>query len=98
MAEYASNEIMCVLQSDMVVSKDFDKEILKNLNKKHKVVSIARIEPPLHPPSNDKIIEDLGKTPEDFNFKKFNDFVETVKDNEKITQSFFAPFACYTTL
>jgi len=98
MAEQASNEIMCVLQSDMIVSKNFDKEILKNLNKKHKVISIARIEPPLHPPSNDKIIEDLGKTPEDFNFKKFNDFVETVKDDEKITQSFFAPFACYTTL
>ena len=60
----AKNDIVCYLQSDMVVGKDIDKYISENMISEDIVLTCARIEPPLHPPGSEKMIIDLGVTPE----------------------------------
>lgn len=92
----ASNDIICYLQSDMVVGKDFDKHIIENLVNKETVLCCARIEPPLHPPAPEKIIKDFGKSPEDFSYEDFNSFVEDLqKENRPNMWGHFAPFALH---
>ena len=55
MFHQAKNEIVCYLQSDMVVGKNFDKHILKEMSEDESLVLCAtRIEPPLHPPGQKK--------------------------------------------
>jgi GT2 family glycosyltransferase len=91
----ASNDIVCYLQSDMVVGKDFDKHIIDNI-REDIVLSCARIEPPLHPSSPDKITKDFGITPETFDFKSFNKFVDTLQlENRPNIEAYFAPFVIY---
>ena len=91
----ASNPIVCYLQSDMVAGKDLDKHIIDNINS-NTILSCARIEPPLHPESPEKIVKDFGITPDEFKFDEFNKFVnELQKENRPNIDSYFAPFAIY---
>jgi len=95
MFHQAKNNIVCYLQSDMVIGKDFDKHILKNIDQQT-VLSCTRIEPPLHPESPEKIVKDFGITPETFQYDNFNKFVsELQKENRPNIVSYFAPFAIY---
>jgi hypothetical protein len=61
------------------------------------IVSLTRIEPPLHPPGPEKIVQSFGTEPEEFNeidlLKWFNDTRLTRKD--KTTEGIFAPWAIY---
>jgi glycosyltransferase involved in cell wall biosynthesis len=75
--EEASNEIVCMFHADMFMGKGFDVNLIKHLQPKT-VVAGTRIEPPLHPPGKEKIIQDLGMYPEDFNEEKFNDIVSQI--------------------
>jgi len=60
------------------------------------MISSTRIEPPLHPPSFEKITHNFGLDPEKFNMKEFNSFVETQKSDTKDPIDFwFAPFTLY---
>jgi len=91
----AKNDIVCYLQSDMVVGKDFDKHIIKNITEKT-VLSCARIEPPIHPESYDKITKDFGITPDSFNYEQFNSFVEQLQSENRLNiETHFAPFAIH---
>ena len=91
----ASNDVVCYLQSDMVVGKDFDKHISSNIDE-NTVLACARIEPPLHPGSPEKIVKDFGITPEEFKYKDFNQFVEELQqENRPNMDGHFAPFAVY---
>jgi hypothetical protein len=61
------------------------------------IISATRIEPPLHPGDPAKIVEDFGMWPEEnvmdgFSKQKFNDFVESNLNNDKITKGVFAPW------
>lgn len=95
MFHHASNPIVCYLQSDMVAGKDLDKHISKNIDK-NTVLSCARIEPPLHPGSPEKIVKDFGITPDEFKFDEFDKFVnELQKENRPNMDGHFAPFAVY---
>lgn len=92
----AKNDIVCYLQSDMVVGKDFDKHISENMEDEKTVLSCARIEPPLHPPGPEKIVKDFGITPEEFKWNDFNQFVaELQSENRPNMIGHFAPFAIY---
>ena len=93
MFKFASNDIVSYLQSDMVISKDYDVYILKNI-KDNIILSSTRIEPPLHGAGQEKHTMDFGLTPKDF---KYETFLEYCKNNRKkhITQFFFAPFTLY---
>lgn len=91
----ASNDIVCYLQSDMVVGHEFDKHIVNNIDEQT-VLACARIEPPLHPGSPEKIVKDFGITPEEFNYAEFNKFVaELQSENRPNMIGHFAPFAVY---
>jgi len=92
----ATNDIVCYLQSDMVVGKDFDKHISDNMEDEKVVLACARIEPPLHPPGPEKIVKDFGITPEEFKWEEFNSFVDELqKENRPNMIGHFAPFAIY---
>jgi GT2 family glycosyltransferase len=96
MFQAATKEIFCYIQSDMVVGKDFDKHVTKNLISENVVLSCARIEPPLHPASPEKIVKSFGTSPEDFDYQGFNKFVDELqKENRPNIWGHFAPFAMY---
>jgi GT2 family glycosyltransferase len=95
MFHHATNPIVCYLQSDMVAGKDLDKHISENIDE-NTVLSCARIEPPLHPGSPEKIVMDFGITPDEFKFDEFNKFVDELqKENRPNMDGHFAPFAVY---
>ena len=93
MFEMAQTEIVSYLQSDMVICKNYDLEVLKHV-KPDTIISSTRIEPPLHPPSPEKITHDLGLDPKVFNMDAFSTFAEICKKNE-LTNFWFAPFTMY---
>jgi GT2 family glycosyltransferase len=93
MFEFASNEIVSYLQSDMVICKDYDLEVLKHLEP-NMILCSTRIEPPLHGNSGEKITYDFGLDPEGFNLETFTQYAENQKQ-ENITEYFFAPFTLY---
>jgi len=96
MFDAAKNDIVCYLQSDMVVDRDFDKHLLDNLTSEKVVLSMARIEPPLHPGSPEKIVKDFGITPEEFDYKAFNLFVDELQKEDRPNMvGHFAPFALH---
>lgn len=96
MIDSAKNDIVCYIQSDMVISKDADKVIEAELTDNNTILGLARIEPPLHPPSPDKITMDLGMSPETFNWSEFEKLTESMRnENRPPIYTNFAPFAIY---
>jgi len=93
MFEQASNNIVSFLQSDMVVCKNYDLEILKGLEPGMMLCS-TRIEPPLHPSGPEKITHDFGLDPTKFNLDSFTKFAEENKQ-DKFSVYFFAPFTMH---
>ncbi len=93
MFKFASNEIISYLQSDMVVCKNYDIEVIKHL-KPNMIICSTRIEPPLHGNSGEKITYDFGLDPKGFNLEAFTKYADSQKQ-EKITEYFFAPFTLY---
>lgn len=93
MFSFASNEIVTYLQSDMVVCKNYDLEILKHLQP-NMILCSTRIEPPLHGNSGEKLTYDFGLDPTKFDLDKFTEYAESHKQT-KITEYFFAPFTLY---
>lgn len=89
----ASNPVVSYLQSDMVICKDYDIEILKKLEP-HMVLCSTRIEPPLHGPANEVLINNFGLNPTEFDFDAFNNFA-SINKQDKVTEYFFAPFTMY---
>lgn len=92
-----SNDIVCYLQSDMVVSPEFDKYFLEALDKNtNRVITMARIEPPIHPPSPEKITKSFGYTPDEFQYEEFKQFTKNLtKENKPLVYGHFAPFGLY---
>ena len=93
MFEQANNDIVSYLQSDMVICKDYDKEVLKYV-KPGIFLCATRVEPPLHPPGPEKITHDFGLDPTKFDLDAFTEFAEQNK-SDKLTGDFFAPFTLY---
>jgi GT2 family glycosyltransferase len=91
--ENAKHDIVSYLQSDMVVSKHYDTEILKHLEQ-DMILSSTRIEPPLHDPSDLTFTMNFGLSPEEFKWDEFISYADKVK-SDKIVDHFFAPFTVY---
>lgn len=93
----ASNDIVCYLQSDMVVSPEFDKYFLEALAEDdNRVITMARIEPPIHPESPEKITKSFGLTPDEFKYDEFMEFAKNLtKENRPLVYGHFAPFGLY---
>jgi glycosyltransferase involved in cell wall biosynthesis len=94
----AETPIVTILHSDMVVTKDYVSNMLKNL-KPLSVVSATRIEPPLHPPGPEKYVKNFGMEPEEFElqYEAFENFVEVKQAENKnnVTNGIFAPWMIY---
>ena len=93
MFKQASNEVVSYLQSDMVVCKDYDLELLQRIQP-NTILCSTRIEPPLHGNSGEKITHDFGLDPTQFDLKAFTEFAQSQK-KDLITEYFFAPFTLY---
>ena len=89
----ASHDVVSYLQSDMVVCKDYDLEVLKHIQP-NMILCSTRIEPPLHGNSGEKITCDFGLDPTQFDMESFIKYAEEQK-SDKITEYFFAPFTLY---
>lgn len=93
MFEFATHDIVSYLQSDMVVCKNYDLEVLKHLEP-NMILCSTRIEPPLHGNSGEKITYDFGLDPKVFDLNAFTAYAEHQKV-DRITEYFFAPFTMY---
>jgi GT2 family glycosyltransferase len=93
MVELAKHKVVSYLQSDMVVSKDYDLHILNELED-NCILGTTRIEPPLHPESNEVITKNFGLDPNEFQMKDFLTFAESVR-SDKTLNFFFVPFTFY---
>lgn len=92
--EHSKTELVCMFHADMYMAKGFDINLIKHLSTEKVVVSATRVEPPLHPKGLEKIVENFGMYPEDFQKDKFDSFcknnIETQKD--RVTYGIFAPW------
>lgn len=93
MFKFASHDIVSYLQSDMVISRDYDEYLLKQI-KPNMVLSSTRIEPPLHGPGAEKHTMNFGVTPSEFNYEEFQKYCVSNRQ-ERTTSYFFAPFTLY---
>jgi hypothetical protein len=59
------------------------------------IVSLTRIEPPLHPDGPEKILRDFGVEPEEFKEEALLAFINSRVPNNDITEGIFAPWAFY---
>lgn len=82
----ATNEIIIMIHTDIVIPKNFDVEALPYLEK-YNFVTPYRCEPPLYPASNDKVHQDFGQTWDTFDEPGFESFAEFHKAmNKGMTQ------------
>jgi len=91
--DYATNDIVMIYHADMYALPGLDVEIDKHI-KPGVVVSVTRIEPPLHPDGPEKILKDYGIEPEEFKEQDLLRDYESFKRNTT-TEGIFAPWAIY---
>jgi len=90
MFQWADREYVIAFHADMILGPHADKYMM-DIKTKNNIVCATRIEPPLHPAGQEKIVQDFGMWPEDLKLEEFKNFV---RDNasDKITKSIFAPW------
>lgn len=91
--EYATHDRVMIFHADMYLCPNADNEIDKLLEP-GKVVSLTRIEPPLHPDGPEKVLVDFGIEPEEFKEEELLRWLQDDADNsdEKYTDGIFAPW------
>ena len=97
LVDMATSDIVMIYHADMYACPKLDEEILKHLEP-GKVVSATRIEPPLHPDGPEKVLQDFGIEPEEFDEQGLINFINQTWEGmpeDKITNGIFAPWAIY---
>ena len=90
--EYATHDRVMIFHADMYLCPEADEEIDKLLEP-GKVVSLTRIEPPLHPDGPEKVLLDFGIEPEEFDEEGLLDWIkESKQTQDKYTDGIFAPW------
>ena len=92
--EYATHERVIIFHADMYFCPMADEEIDKYLEP-GTVVSLTRIEPPLHPDGPEKILADYGIEPEEFQEERLLREYTELSPNKEPTEGIFAPWAIY---
>ena len=91
----ASNDIVGILHSDMIIGPNYLENMLKHLER-GKVVCATRVEPPIHPAGLEKIVMNFGMDWNDLKIDEFETFcLEIQKDKDKTTRGIFAPWILY---
>ena len=94
--QVATNDICMIYHADMYLCPEALNAIEKHITDKT-IVSLTRIEPPLHPEGPEKILQDFGVEPEEFDEDGLFAYLQST-DNEreiKTTEGIFAPWAFY---
>ena len=90
--DYATHDRVMIFHADMYLCPKADEEIDKYLEP-GKVVSLTRIEPPLHPDGPEKILVDFGIEPEEFDEEGLLEWVKGWGEGkDKVTDGIFAPW------
>jgi len=93
--EVSTNDICMIYHADMYLCPGALDAVERYIKPKT-IVSLTRIEPPLHPKGPEKILYDCGIEPEEFSEEKLLNFLDR---NEKllgrVTEGIFAPWAFY---
>jgi glycosyltransferase involved in cell wall biosynthesis len=104
--DYATHDRVIIFHADMYLCPNTDTEI-DRLLERGKVVSLTRIEPPLHPDGPEKILLDYGIEPEEFKEDELLQTVENIQSgkdgilygplalNQDTSEGIFAPWAIY---
>ena len=94
--DLATNDIVGILHADMIIGPLYIENMLKHLQP-GKVVCATRIEPPLHPEGNEKIIMDFGMDFDSLNISGFEQYCDELQNKfkDKTTKGMFAPWILY---
>lgn len=94
--DMATKEIVGIMHADMIMGPNYVQNILKHLEPST-VVCGTRIEPPLHPPGQEKIIMDFGLDFDSLNITGFENYCEELqgKFKDQTTRGMFAPWVLY---
>jgi len=94
--EIATKDICMIYHADMYLMPGALDQIEHKLEDKT-IVSLTRIEPPLHPDGPEKMLMDFGVEPEDFKEDKLLTWFKDVQLQQatKTTEGIFAPWAFY---
>jgi len=94
--EVATKDIVGIWHADMYMTPGTVEQIVQTV-KPGTVVSLTRIEPPLHPPGPEKVLMDFKTEPEDFNEEEFLAWYKAyqVTAKGKTTEGIFAPWFLY---
>jgi hypothetical protein len=90
--EVATNDICMIYHADMYLCPGALDAIKEQLKEKT-IVSLTRIEPPLHPDGPEKVLLDCGIEPEEFDEKQLFIQLDRLKSKDKTTEGVFAPWA-----
>jgi len=93
LVDYAKHYIVSYLQSHMVISPNYDLDILSQLQE-DTILSSTRVEPPLHGISDKTITKNFGLIPKDFSLDTWNRESILLKKS-KTASYFFAPITFY---
>ena len=92
--EVATKDVCMIYHADMYLCPDALDAIEEELKEKT-IVSLTRIEPPLHPDGSEKVLLDCGIEPEEFNEQKLLDYLNETVPMDSVTEGIFAPWAFY---
>src|SRR6056300_520055 len=92
--EVATNDVAMIYHADMYLCPGALDAIEKYI-KPGVIVSLTRIEPPLHPDGPEKILFDGGTEPEEFEEEMLLVSLPRLTDVDKTTEGIFAPWAFY---
>ena len=94
--EVAHHDVCMIYHADMYLMPGAIDQIQHKLEDKT-IVSLTRIEPPLHPDGPEKMLMDFGVEPELFKEKELLEWFKKAKLHQltKITEGIFAPWAFY---
>jgi len=92
--EVATNDIAMIYHADMYLCPNALTAIEKYI-KPRSIVSLTRIEPPLHPKGPEKILWHGGVEPEEFKEQGLLDKLTEFTNVDKTTGGIFAPWAFY---
>ena len=93
--EVATHDICMIYHADMYLCPNA-LDAIENELKEKTIVSLTRIEPPLHPPGPEKVLQDFGIEPEEFKEKELLQYIkDRVEqfDRTPTTEGIFAPWA-----
>ena len=94
--EVATKDVCMIYHADMYLCPGAIDSIEQELKEKT-IVSLTRIEPPLHPEGPEKILQDFGIEPEEFKEELLLEFISNARMAKETTEGIFAPWAFWKT-